>query len=39
MKYINIAEPCLGIEEWNAVREPIETGWLTQGPKVKEFEM
>ena len=38
MAYINIAEPCLGEEEWNYVKEPISTGWLTQGPKVKEFE-
>ena len=38
MHYINIAEPCLGDAEWKAVKEPIDTGWLTQGPKVKEFE-
>ena len=38
MAYINIAEPCLGEEEWNYVKDPISTGWLTQGPKVKEFE-
>ena len=38
MKYINIAEPLLGNEEWNALKEPILSGWLTQGPKVKEFE-
>lgn len=38
MHYINIAEPCLGDAEWEAVKEPISTGWLTQGPKVKEFE-
>lgn len=37
-KYINIAEPYMGAEEWNALKEPLETGWLTQGPKVKEFE-
>ena len=35
---IPIAIPSMGEEEWLAVREPIEKGWLTQGPKVKEFE-
>lgn len=35
---INIATPCLGEEEWQAMREPIMSGWLTQGPKVREFE-
>jgi perosamine synthetase len=29
----------MGIEEWEACREPIESGWITQGPKVKEFEL
>lgn len=35
---IPIAIPSMGEEEWLAVKEPIEKGWLTQGPKVKEFE-
>jgi perosamine synthetase len=35
---IPIALPFLGKEELEAVRQPIETGWLTQGPKVAEFE-
>lgn len=35
---IQISEPSLGEEEWQAVKEPIESGWLTQGPKVKAFE-
>ncbi len=35
---IQIATPSLGEEEWNALREPIESGWLTQGPKVAAFE-
>lgn len=35
---IPIASPSMGEEEWLAVKEPIEKGWLTQGPKVKQFE-
>ncbi|RPD51016.1 DegT/DnrJ/EryC1/StrS family aminotransferase [Paracnuella aquatica] len=35
---IPIAIPSMGEEEWLAVKEPIEKGWLTQGPKVKELE-
>ena len=35
---IQIAAPSLGEEEWQALREPIESGWLTQGPKVAAFE-
>lgn len=38
LSYIQIAEPCMGEEEWQALREPLTTGWLTQGPKVKAFE-
>ena len=35
---IAISKPATGEEEWLAVREPLETGWLTQGPKVAAFE-
>lgn len=35
---INISEPVTGEEEWLAVKEPLMSGWLMQGPKVKEFE-
>jgi perosamine synthetase len=35
---IQIALPDTGEDEWRAVREPLMTGWLTQGPKVAEFE-
>jgi dTDP-4-amino-4,6-dideoxygalactose transaminase len=35
---IAIALPAVGDDEWQALREPLTNGWLTQGPKVKEFE-
>jgi len=35
---IQIALPSIGDEEWHAVREPLQSGWLTQGPKVSAFE-
>lgn len=35
---IAISLPCTGDEEWQAVREPLVSGWLTQGPRVSEFE-
>jgi len=35
---IPISHPGTGEEEWQALREPLMTGWLTQGPKVEAFE-
>ncbi len=37
-RQIAIATPSLGEEEFDALRTPIENGWLTSGPKVREFE-
>jgi perosamine synthetase len=35
---IQISLPSTGEEEWQAVREPLMSGWITQGPKVAAFE-
>lgn len=35
---IAISLPMTGEEEWLAAKEPLMTGWLTQGPKVAAFE-
>ncbi|MBM3517564.1 MAG: DegT/DnrJ/EryC1/StrS family aminotransferase [Alphaproteobacteria bacterium] len=35
---VPIARPAVGDAEWQALREPLESGWLTQGPKVEAFE-
>lgn len=35
---IQIAQPVTGEAEWRAIRDSIESGWLTQGPKVSAFE-
>jgi dTDP-4-amino-4,6-dideoxygalactose transaminase len=35
---IPISKPYFGEEEKKAVLEPLETGWVVQGPKVREFE-
>lgn len=35
---IQISLPVTGEEEWQAIKEPLMTGWLTAGPKVREFE-
>lgn len=35
---IPIGLPSMGVEEWEATKESIMSGWITQGPKVREFE-
>src|SRR5579862_9412776 len=37
-KPIPVARPCLGSEEEVAVVEALRSGWITQGPRVAEFE-
>jgi len=37
-RIIPIALPSTGDEEWQACRAPLASGWLTQGPRVAEFE-
>jgi len=38
VRNVPIALPATGEEEWQAVRDPLFSGWLTQGPKVAAFE-
>jgi perosamine synthetase len=38
IRKIQISLPVTGIEEWEAIKEPLMSGWLTSGPKVSEFE-
>lgn len=38
IRNIPISLPVTGEEEWLAAKEPIMSGWLTAGPKVREFE-
>ena len=35
---IQISTPDTGEEEWQACRDPLMSGWITQGPRVGEFE-
>ncbi len=37
-KIVQVAEPYFDEREWEAIKEPIKSGWVTQGPKVAEFE-
>jgi len=37
-RHIPIARPATGEEEWQALRDPLESGWITQGPKVAAFQ-
>jgi perosamine synthetase len=37
-RIIPISLPVTGEEEWQAIKDPITTGWLTSGPKVRAFE-
>jgi len=36
--FIPFAQPCIEQEEIDAVTECLRSGWLTSGPRVKEFE-
>jgi dTDP-4-amino-4,6-dideoxygalactose transaminase len=35
---IPISLPSMGQEEWEATKAPIFSGWITQGPRIAEFE-
>lgn len=35
---IPISLPVTGLEEWEATKEPLMSGWITSGPRVREFE-
>lgn len=37
-RIIPISLPSMGQEEWEATKEPIFSGWITQGPRIAEFE-
>jgi perosamine synthetase len=37
-RIIQISQPVTDLEDWEAMKEPVMSGWLTQGPKVAGFE-
>lgn len=37
-RHIPFAKPCIGEDEISAVVETMRSGWLTTGPKTREFE-
>lgn len=37
-RIVQISLPSTGEDEWQACREPLMSGWLTQGPRVAGFE-
>jgi len=37
-RQIAISRPSIDEEEWQALHEPIMSGWFTQGPRVAAFE-
>ena len=37
-QYISFSPPALGEEEEREILDSLRTGWITTGPKVKEFE-
>jgi perosamine synthetase len=37
-RIVQIAQPVTGDDEWLAMRESVQSGWLTHGPKVTAFE-
>lgn len=38
VRKIPISIPSIGVDELNSIKDSIDSGWLTQGPKVAEFE-
>jgi perosamine synthetase len=36
--FVPVARPYIGVEEENGILEVLRSGWITQGPRVAEFE-